>query len=188
MVMSDGVHDNLHPQSLAISPADLKVGNYTTWEEANNANVNVEDIAAKFRLLFLKHVLDSRVYSPTSILDCAMKLSEDATFTSREFMETQPGKRLPKDYALYPGKMDHTTCVIFKVGAADFQNPISQKFVFFCANFLLFYIFLLIFVLDSNNLLLKKIPLVYQLVLLCLKLLSNLQFIAELLQKENLSV
>ena len=71
-------------------------------------------------------------------------------------METQPGKRLPKDYALYPGKMDHTTCVIFKVGAADFQNPISQKFVFFCANFLLYYIFLLIFILDSNNLLLKK--------------------------------
>ena len=123
MVMSDGIHDNLHPQSLDISPKELKL-RYNTWEEASK-EISVEEIASRFRVKFLQYMLGERSYTPLNILDCSIKLSEDATYTSREFMETQPGKRLPKDYRLYPGKMDHTTGLIFRVGPADFQSPIS---------------------------------------------------------------
>lgn len=35
---------------------------------------------------------------------------------SAQWMAENPTKRLPKDYRLYPGKMDHTTCCIFAVG------------------------------------------------------------------------
>jgi hypothetical protein len=41
------------------------------------------------------------------------------TRSSREFMVTNPGKRLPKDYKRYPGKMDHATCLTFKVGSVS---------------------------------------------------------------------
>lgn len=39
----------------------------------------------------------------------------DFTKASREFMETNPGKKQPADYKLFPGKMDHTTVVAIKV-------------------------------------------------------------------------
>lgn len=37
-------------------------------------------------------------------------------------METQPGKGLPKDIGLYPGKMDHSTCIAHCIGSANFLN------------------------------------------------------------------
>jgi len=40
----------------------------------------------------------------------------EVTRASREFMQNFPGKVLPVDYVNYPGKMDHCTCVAFRVG------------------------------------------------------------------------
>ena len=36
------------------------------------------------------------------------------TQSSRDYMETHLGQELPTDYVTYPGKMDHTTCLIFR--------------------------------------------------------------------------
>jgi hypothetical protein len=37
------------------------------------------------------------------------------TAPSREFFLNNPGRRLPRDYKLFPGKMDHTTCLCIKI-------------------------------------------------------------------------
>jgi hypothetical protein len=44
-------------------------------------------------------------------------------------MENNPGKKLPKDYVKYPGKMDHATCVAFEVGLkkSDKEPPLHKK-------------------------------------------------------------
>lgn len=125
MVMSDGVHDNLHPGSLNILPKDLKL-NYETWDDASK-DMSVEEVASRFRVRYLGELLGDVKYTPLNVLECAVTHSEKTTEASRDFMENQPGKRLPKDYSLYPGKMDHTTCVTFTVGPADFQHPISPQ-------------------------------------------------------------
>merc|ERR1712188_222000 len=36
--------------------------------------------------------------------------------------EQNPKKKQPKDYTSFPGKMDHTTCVVFRVGKVE-QHP-----------------------------------------------------------------
>lgn len=52
----------------------------------------------------------------TKIVSCA--LVDHAALTtrsSRTFLEQKPNDKLPSDYREYPGKMDHSTCVTFRV-------------------------------------------------------------------------
>lgn len=39
-------------------------------------------------------------------------------------MEQNPKDKLPLDYKAYPGKMDHATCVVIKVG--KFQTALEK--------------------------------------------------------------
>jgi len=48
----------------------------------------------------------------------------DVTGNGREFMEQHPNTALEHDYVKYPGKMDHTTCVAFKIGR---YNPNEKE-------------------------------------------------------------
>jgi len=60
----------------------------------------------------------------------------DITFKGREWMQTHVGNPLPTDYEAFPGKMDHTTCVVFTVGhlskkrtweVGDMEEWLQQK-------------------------------------------------------------
>jgi len=46
-----------------------------------------------------------------TIIDYCVK----TTLSSRQFMENYPKRRTPEDRRVYPGKMDHTTCVCFEI-------------------------------------------------------------------------
>src|SRR3990167_2760782 len=126
MVMSDGVHDNLHPGMLNVSPRDLKI-NYDTWQLAQENTIDVETVASNFRVELLKEIIlkSNNQISTSTILDATMKFSHEITKSSREFMQTNPGKRLPRDYDLYPGKMDHTTSILFRVGYISEPSPLE---------------------------------------------------------------
>merc|ERR1712137_100269 len=117
LVVSDGVHDNLHPEMLNISPRDLKL-DFNDWAAAGEV-VDVEEIASNFRVRFLADLIGDLEYTPINILERVIQHSVNTTKSSRDFMENNPGRRLPRDYSLYPGKMDHTTCVIFRIGNSD---------------------------------------------------------------------
>jgi hypothetical protein len=45
--------------------------------------------------------------------------AKSTTSLSRKWMEENPGKRMPKDYSNFPGKMDHTTVFCYKVTAIE---------------------------------------------------------------------
>jgi len=43
----------------------------------------------------------------------------DTTQDGRQFMEQHPTTALEHDYVKYPGKMDHSSCIAFKIGRYD---------------------------------------------------------------------
>ena len=53
---------------------------------------------------------------PSSIVNKLLDHCTKLTKNGREWLESNPGKRMPFDYVKYPGKMDHTTCLAFQVG------------------------------------------------------------------------
>merc|ERR1712137_516510 len=114
MAVSDGVHDNLHPSLLGVSPRELKL-DFNTWEEAAEI-INVEEVAQHYRMDYLQRLIADIEFTPSAIVKRVMEHCDEITKNGREWMETNRGKKLPRDYKAYPGKMDHTTCVVFRVG------------------------------------------------------------------------
>jgi hypothetical protein len=118
MIMSDGVHDNLDPQTLGKLPTELKLpsdAKWTTWDEVPH------DLVARVKSEYMRALLADIVFSgepksPSSITDRLINHCLEVTRKAREFMESHPNKKQPTDYIEFPGKMDHTTCVTFVVG------------------------------------------------------------------------
>lgn len=54
--------------------------------------------------------------TPKSVTRALIKHALKMTSNTRTFMEQNPRKRQPEDQRNYPGKMDHTTCISFRVG------------------------------------------------------------------------
>ena len=57
-----------------------------------------------------------RRWRARQVVEAILAHCEQVTKAGRKYMEDSNGKRLPQDYTLYPGKMDHSTCVVFTVG------------------------------------------------------------------------
>lgn len=124
IAVSDGVHDNLDPSMLGWTPSELHLAG-STWDEIPPEAA--EAAKAKFREQRLANLLhtsgtpDERtghvplVEMCNSLVEYCMATTEK----SRQFMQKHPALELPEDYTLYPGKMDHTTCVCVKVGSAS---------------------------------------------------------------------
>ena len=74
-----------------------------------------ERIKQKFQCDLLVQVLDKCV-TPKQVVETLLQYSYDVTKNGREFMEANPKIKQPSDYKLYPGKMDHATCVAVQVG------------------------------------------------------------------------
>ena len=134
-VCTDGVHDNFDPQMNGLIPKDLKLPQYSTWNdiphEEGNA-VKSEWRTEKLQIL-LKTTLgefapgcdiDLKLFSDTLVKHC-----EAMNQPAQKFMIENPGKRLPSDYQLFPGKMDHTTIVTIKVTELS-----SEQLTTFIAN------------------------------------------------------
>jgi len=145
LLFSDGVHDNLDPQTLGIPPKDVhqKYASHSDWKDFKNDD-DVEKIKTEYMKRFLIRDLicggeedkklrmkvfsfnatDTDTLSPTNITQRIMKHCLGVTASGREWMEQNPKDKLPLDYVAYPGKMDHATCVVIKVGKFE---PILQK-------------------------------------------------------------
>jgi len=120
LIMSDGVHDNLDPQTLGKLPPELKLpadAKWTSWDEVPH------DAIMRLKSEYMRGLLREIVFtthpersSPTAITDRLIKHCLEVTRKAREFMERNPNQKQPTDYIEFPGKMDHTTCVTFVVG------------------------------------------------------------------------
>eukprot|EP01127_Copromyxa_protea_P023880 TRINITY_DN9166_c0_g1_i1.p1 TRINITY_DN9166_c0_g1~~TRINITY_DN9166_c0_g1_i1.p1 ORF type:complete len:1278 (-),score=216.41 TRINITY_DN9166_c0_g1_i1:172-4005(-) len=130
MVCTDGVHDNLDPQGHGLVPMDLGLtgDGYEDWDK--NDPAQVEQVKIEYQNKCLQEIFMS-VVSKTgkSVDDVTLdELSEavinyclEKTKPSREFMQDNPTKPLPKDYKLYPGKMDHITCLFIRAQTVNLR-------------------------------------------------------------------
>lgn len=108
VLVSDGVHDNLDPETLNLDPVQAGL-DYTTWAEIPlDEKIRAKDI---YRAdIIAQHVDNTR--SPSEIAVNMLKWVRKVTENKRLFMESNPGKEEPAEL---PGKMDHTTVVVFSV-------------------------------------------------------------------------
>jgi serine/threonine protein phosphatase PrpC len=108
VLVSDGVHDNLDPESLNIDPQAVGL-DYAGWPEVPlDERTRARDI---YRAdLVAQHIDNTR--SPSDIAVNLLKWVRKVTENKRQFMESNSGKEEPAEL---PGKMDHTTAVVFRV-------------------------------------------------------------------------
>jgi serine/threonine protein phosphatase PrpC len=108
VLMSDGVHDNLDPESLNVDPQAVGL-DYPAWLDVPiDERTRAKDI---YRAdLVAQHVDNTR--SPSEIAVNMLKWVRKVTENKRQFMENNSGKEEPAEL---PGKMDHTTIVVFGV-------------------------------------------------------------------------
>ena len=102
---------------MGVEPSNLKdltgINNWTDLETTKDQVLYAKAELAKQKFAF--DYMNSLISGNGSLtaLSISQKLVEhciNLTKSSRDFMETNPDKKLPHDYKLYPGKMDHTTC------------------------------------------------------------------------------
>lgn len=63
---------------------------------------------------------ERNVFDPRLVTQRLIAYVVDLTRKSKETMQAS-GEPLPHDYAMYPGKMDHTTCVCLRVGEVPLE-------------------------------------------------------------------
>jgi len=141
ILCSDGVHDNMDPETLGLLPENMTPSfpPETTWVSIKDQDV--EKIKSEWMLDFLVKKLitvhvdpeenkkdRAKVFpledeeddmSPNKVNARIIKHCLQITSKSREWMEQNPTSRLPDNYATYPGKMDHATCVTVRIGKYD---------------------------------------------------------------------
>lgn len=118
MIMSDGVHDNLDPQTLGKVPTQIHLpdgATWTAWEQVPHSSL-LQVKSEYMRKILSEIVFNHDDITPTSITERLIRHCLEVTRKAREFMENNPNKKQPTDYVEFPGKMDHTTCVTFVVG------------------------------------------------------------------------
>jgi len=128
-VVSDGVHDNLDPKLLGRTPKE--VGLDIEWDAINkDTPVEVDEKIGLWTHNFMNSLLKKPI-NCNSIQRVLLEHSVKTTVSTRQFFQDCPGKKLPNDYALYPGKMDHTTCLAFKIGIKrnTQKNKSEQKII-----------------------------------------------------------
>jgi len=134
ILVSDGVHDNLDPTHLGFQPRDFDI-ECDSWENVTDVDI-LENCKNTHRLRLFEKIIfnnldatvrkrttsvaEARVFkpipSPLETVQCLVNYCKETCKAASEWMSANPKSRLPKDYRLYPGKMDHTTCVCFVVG------------------------------------------------------------------------
>jgi len=133
--VSDGVHDNYDPQQLGKSPRDFGIPS-DTWQHAEKTlPLQAEEAKTHFRLQMMEEQFISLLNEqeraqllPTDVVNTLLTHCWNVTSASREFMESNPTKKLPADYNLYPGKQDHATCIAVHVGSFSERHLESSRY------------------------------------------------------------
>lgn len=129
LVCTDGVHDNLDPQTHGLSPSDIG-GPSSSWTEVIAMRVATHSaqidpaITTKLKEKFANEKLQQfymETFAASGGSVTMEKLTEHVirycwqqTKSSRDFMEQYPTEVLPNDYRKFPGKMDHVSCICFR--------------------------------------------------------------------------
>jgi len=111
-IVSDGVHDNLDPQTLGVPPSECGISTgFSTWEDVPPTNCACGKAKYSSTLL-LKLIKEQPALTPQNITNALVDHALAVTQSSRDWMMENHKARKPKGL---PGKMDHTTCACFVV-------------------------------------------------------------------------
>eukprot|EP00007_Cunea_sp_BSH-02190019_P007530 CAMPEP_0174232938 /NCGR_PEP_ID=MMETSP0417-20130205/3100_1 /TAXON_ID=242541 /ORGANISM="Mayorella sp, Strain BSH-02190019" /LENGTH=660 /DNA_ID=CAMNT_0015311073 /DNA_START=37 /DNA_END=2019 /DNA_ORIENTATION=- len=124
LMCSDGVHDNLDPVTLGKTPSDFGLSE-ENWDDVP---FEIADkLKEEFQCTYLAdRIIGDHIPTPKLIVSRTIRHCLNTTSRSRKFMEKYPDRKLPDDYNAYPGKMDHTTCLCFRVGAVSREDIVIQ--------------------------------------------------------------
>jgi hypothetical protein len=119
---SDGLSDNFDPEYQGLLPNDLglpeeKWSDVTNFDEAIKAK-GLWSCAKMTQLVDTAAAEKGVPVNPTLIVDTLVNYCENLTLSSREWLEGTTTGKLPEDYRLYPGKMDHTSLLACAVRSA----------------------------------------------------------------------
>lgn len=121
--VSDGVHDSLDPEGVGKLPKDLGIHTDVNSWQSLEKDPQLYKKAEKKKMQWITDQMSKIITSgntplePSTITQKLTSHCHALTQSSRDFMRDHPHQKLPHDMLKYPGKLDHTTCVAFKVGA-----------------------------------------------------------------------
>jgi len=113
-IVSDGIHDNLDPETLGKSPLDLNLP-FEEWSVDFDEATHLAKIqfAEKFAAqIICEGLKEGEIVTPEHLVHTLIAHAKKTTEPARKWL-IENERRLPKDYTRFPGKMDHTTCVCF---------------------------------------------------------------------------
>jgi serine/threonine protein phosphatase PrpC len=120
---SDGIYDNLDARHMGRVPSDLP-GLERYGDSWDNVPAGDRDADATKNDFLYSHIL--QILKPSTLPQAPRDIAErllahciQLTESSRDFMHANPRKRLPKDYKQYPGKLDHSTCIVLRIPDDD---------------------------------------------------------------------
>jgi len=65
---------------------------------------------------YLRDMIDMIDKTPYDITRKLIEHSYQLTSKSRDFMEENPSSAEPRNYIKFPGKMDHCSCITYRIG------------------------------------------------------------------------
>lgn len=119
IAVSDGVHDNLDPPTLGMTPSELGFEGKT--DHADWKNLPKEDSSSartKYMCTSIAKIISNLPRAnPALIAKALVRHCQEVTEKSRDWMEQNPdGVLAAQSYSEFPGKMDHCSCVAIRVG------------------------------------------------------------------------
>ena len=131
ILVSDGVHDNLDLDHLGLTTSELGIP-YPDWESVPPEQYQI--LKNDYRVYLLQKIITNPETITREELYYGFKANQKAASVKQipeapvivsrllnhcertcaaavKWMRDNPQDKLPSDYVLYPGKMDHTTCL-----------------------------------------------------------------------------
>lgn len=113
--VSDGVYDNLDPECLGLTPQQANIPDYASWSDIPPELLN--NYKSHVFCIGLNNLLSKcKEKTPYAFSHMMVYNSLATTHKTRTFMETHPNELEPKNYAEFPGKMDHVTSIAIAPG------------------------------------------------------------------------
>lgn len=120
-VLTDGIHDNLDPEHLGLSPRDVDL-DQDSWDTPLDL---IEKVKDRFRTKCLVRKIagdyGEKFVTPETAATRLLRHCKVTTRHSRRWLQENPARRLPTDPKKFRGKMDHATCIVTTVEARNFM-------------------------------------------------------------------
>jgi len=113
LMLTEGVLANYDAQFLGMTPKDTDPKNIKADMWSDLETPKADAVKSAFRIKLLERLLQ-KAKTPLQITQDIINHVIACTTVRRAFLERE-GKTPPKNYVLYPGKLDHATVVCFTV-------------------------------------------------------------------------